>query len=163
MGRFNYEPSQGPAQHRRTLYAFWRRSAAPTFLFDSSQRRVCEVRPRQTNTPLQALTLLNDLTQLEAAREIAKQSVQESGDVDERLVAIFKSILFRQPKANEMNVLKREYERALKTYQNDFKAAQELLQFGQPELRPAENQVDIAACMVIGSMVFNLDEAITHE
>ena len=52
MGRFTYQPSQGAAQHRRTLYAFWRRSIAPTFLFDSAQRRVCEVAMTRTNTPL---------------------------------------------------------------------------------------------------------------
>ncbi|MFK7778211.1 MAG: PSD1 and planctomycete cytochrome C domain-containing protein, partial [Gimesia sp.] len=67
MGRYRYEPSQGAAQYRRSLYAFWRRSSAPTFLFDSAQRRVCEVRSRRTNTPLQALTLLNDVTILEAS------------------------------------------------------------------------------------------------
>ncbi|MGB0580792.1 MAG: PSD1 and planctomycete cytochrome C domain-containing protein, partial [Limisphaerales bacterium] len=73
MGRFTYQPSVGPAQFRRTLYAFWRRSSAPTFLFDSSQRRMCEVRPRRTNTPLHALTLLNDTSMLESARHIARK------------------------------------------------------------------------------------------
>jgi hypothetical protein len=72
MGRFTYRPSVGPAQYRRTLYAFWRRSSAPTFLFDSAQRRVCEVGIRRTNTPLHALTLLNDATMLEAARVLAE-------------------------------------------------------------------------------------------
>ena len=56
MGRFTYKPSIGPAQYRRTLYAFRRRSSAPTFLFDAAMRRTCEVTPRRTNTPLHALT-----------------------------------------------------------------------------------------------------------
>lgn len=75
MGRFHYQPSVGPARYRRTVYAFWRRSAAPAFLFDSAKRRVCQVSTPQTNTPLQALTLLNDLTLLEAARALACQQV----------------------------------------------------------------------------------------
>ncbi|NLT69670.1 MAG: DUF1553 domain-containing protein, partial [Verrucomicrobiaceae bacterium] len=71
MGRYTYQPSVGPAQYRRTLYAYWRRSSAPTFLFDSAQRRVCEVRANLTNTPLHALTLLNDTGMLEASRALA--------------------------------------------------------------------------------------------
>ncbi len=76
MGRFTYEPSEGPAQYRRTLYAFWRRSIAPTFLFDSAQRRSCEVRTPRTNTPLQALTLLNDENYLEASRALATRALK---------------------------------------------------------------------------------------
>src|SRR4029453_1267319 len=75
MGRFHYDPSEGAAQYRRTLYAFWRRAIAPTFLFDSAQRRVCEVTAGRTNTPLQALTLLNDATQREAAQILAAEAL----------------------------------------------------------------------------------------
>ena len=91
MGRFKYEPSEGPAQYRRTLYAFWRRTIAPTFLFDSAQRRSCEIRTARTNTPLQALTLLNDQTFLEAAKVLAAKPVE----------AIFNQVLSRQPDEQE--------------------------------------------------------------
>ncbi|MFM8221528.1 MAG: DUF1553 domain-containing protein, partial [Planctomycetaceae bacterium] len=79
MGRFKYEPSEGSAQFRRTLYAFWRRAIAPTFLFDTAQRRVCEVRVARTNTPLQALVLLNDENHLLAARALAVRMAREPG------------------------------------------------------------------------------------
>ena len=79
MGRFSYEPSIGSAQYRRTLYAYWRRTAAPTFLFDSAQRRVCEVGMRRTNTPLHALTLLNDVTMLESSRALAESVTSIQG------------------------------------------------------------------------------------
>ena len=80
MDRFHYAPSLGSAQYRRTVYAFWRRSSAPTFLFDSAQRRVCEVGMRRTNTPLHALTLLNDTTMLEASRALANDTVSRLQD-----------------------------------------------------------------------------------
>ncbi len=163
MGRFQYMPSQGPAQHRRTLYAFWRRSAAPTFLFDSAQRRVCEVRPRQTNTPLQALTLLNDLTLLEASRELAKSAVALHVDVESRLTFLIQSTLSRPPTATERDVLQREYLQARHYYEDEPSAAALLLDFGQPELRPATDLIDVAASMIVASMIYNLDEALTHE
>ena len=68
MGKLHYEPTEGPEQYRRTIYAFWRRSRPPAFLFDVAQRRVCEVGTLSTNTPLQVLTLMNDLSYLESAR-----------------------------------------------------------------------------------------------
>jgi len=163
MGRFQYEPSQGPAQYRRTVYAFWRRSAAPTFLFDAAQRRVCEVRPRRTNTPLHALTLLNDLSFLEASRELARQAVEEEADGEARIAWMCRAILARQPQPEELRVLLRELERAQQHYATAADDADQLLAFGQPEIRPTENRQEIAAYLVVASLLFNLDEAITHE
>ncbi|WP_417388224.1 PSD1 and planctomycete cytochrome C domain-containing protein [Gimesia sp.] len=163
MGRFRYEPSQGAAQYRRSLYAFWRRSSAPTFLFDSAQRRVCEVQPRRTNTPLQALTLLNDQSILESARELARTAIQQKKTVEERLDFIAQHILSRTLQARESDVLKGEQQKSLAYYHQKQDEALKLISSGQP---PAENQVspdELAAYMVVASMVFNLDEAITHE
>lgn len=143
MGRFKYEPSEGPAQYRRSLYAFWRRTIAPTFLFDSAQRRSCEVRTSRTNTPLQALTLLNDKTYLEASRVLAQYPPAE----------VFSRVLARQPDAQERAVLDREYRRALAHYAAQPSDAIKL-SGGKPEL---------AARMVVASLILNLDEAITHE
>ncbi len=175
MGRFQYEPSQGPAQHRRTLYAFWRRSAAPTFLFDSAQRRVCEVRSRRTNTPLHALTLMNDWNFLEASRELAKEAVarmsgNDSGDSlshasrgDDALPFLFRSVLSRSPTDAEKKILNREFERAMRHYEQNPSDGRELLDFGQPELKVEDETAQVAAYMMVASMIYNLDEAITHE
>ncbi|MCC6511344.1 MAG: PSD1 domain-containing protein, partial [Pirellulaceae bacterium] len=101
MGRFKYEPSEGAAQYRRTLYAFWRRSIAPTFLFDSAQRRSCEVRVGRTNTPLQALTLLNDATYLEAACNLAQQATTHDQRIDQCIAFIMQRVVGRNPSPAE--------------------------------------------------------------
>lgn len=174
MGRFRYQPSQGNAQYRRTLYAFWRRSAAPTFLFDSSQRRICEVRPRQTNTPLQALTMLNDLNIMTSARNLAKNAITQRTGVSQQLEYLFEAVLCRQPDRNELTVLAREYDAAMRHYgQGEFgkEQAVELLRFGQPEqfsdgkniLLPTEHSAKLASLMIVASVIYNLDEAVTHE
>ncbi|MBM3784405.1 MAG: DUF1553 domain-containing protein [Acidobacteria bacterium] len=148
MGRFQYLPSEGTAQHRRTLYAFWRRSIAPTFLFDNAQRRSCEVRVPRTNTPLQALTLLNDETYLEAARAIALRSTDPA--------VIFETILSRPADAKELAVLRREFSKARQHYGAHPQEASKLLRAGG-------GTPDQAAAMLVASMVLNLDETITHE
>ena len=150
MGRFTYEPSQGAAQHRRTLYAFWRRSIAPTFLFDSAQRRSCEVAISRTNTPLQALTLLNDETMMEASRALAKRML--AAQVNDRLPLLYQAVLTRPATAKELSVLQRELDRALAHYR------------AHPEdARKLQTTPELAAHTLVASMVLNLDEAITHE
>ena len=163
MGRFRYLPSQGPAQYRRTLYAFWRRSAAPTFLFDSAQRRVCEVRPRHTNTPMHALTLLNDLNMLTAARALARRVVEADTDAATRLDMMCIAVVSRSPTAPERDVLQRELSRARAYYRTEPAQAVALLDFGQPEQRTVEQPGEVAAYLLVASMIYNLDEAITHE
>jgi len=155
MGRFTYEPSQGAAQYRRTLYAFWRRSIAPTFLFDSAQRRVCEVGMSRTNTPLQALTLLNDQTMREASQALAAQMLVRSQPPAQRLDWLTRQVLSRPATAQEIQVLSRELDRALKHYRHQPGDAEKFLgQKAPPEL---------AAHTLIASLVLNLDEALTHE
>ena len=161
MGRFKYEPSDGSAQYRRTLYAFWRRSIAPTFLFDSAQRRSCEVRTGRTNTPLQALTLLNDGTFMEAARELARQMV--SLPLPQRFSHLYRSVLSRPPTEPELKVLQRELEKALAYYGSHLDQAKTLLQFGQRIPESGADLCALAAHTLIASLTLNLDETITHE
>jgi hypothetical protein len=160
MGRFTYEPSEGPAQHRRTLYAYWRRAIAPTFLFDSAQRRSCEVRLPRTNTPLQALTLLNDAIYLEAARALAERARDTE--------ALFQAVLLRPPTAAERQVLDRERSRAAAHYTAHPADAAALLEaadpgrlFAAPD--PDGERAARAAATVVASLILNLDEAVTHE
>lgn len=158
MGRFTYEPSEGAAQHRRTLYAFWRRSIAPTFLFDSAQRRVCEVGMSRTNTPLQALTLLNDRTVFTAAQALSKQLLPMP---EERsLEHLCLRVLSRLPEMNERAVLSREWRRARDHYQKSPEEAAQYLEV--PFVKDAK-LAELAAGTLVATMVMNLDEAITHE
>lgn len=159
MGRFTYAPSEGAAQNRRTLYAFWRRSIAPTFLFDSAQRRVCEVSVTRTNTPLQALTLLNDRTILMASRELSRQMVKLE-DAGQRIKWLYERVLARAPEGDERAVVLREWQRALQHYQ---KAPQEAAAYLEAEPAPGMMLAELAAGSVVATLVLNLDEAITHE
>ncbi len=181
MGRFKYEPSEGAAQYRRSLYAFWRRSIAPTFLFDSAQRRVCEVRTPRTNTPLQALTLLNDTTFLEASRALAGEVLRAVTKPEDRLAEIYRRILARPPTAREAVVLQRELDRALALYRARPEEAavfvkRTLLSAGPNSSKGtgvspsradgagvSPSLAEFAAYTVVASLVFNLDEAISHE
>lgn len=158
MGRYTYEPSEGAAQHRRTLYAFWRRSIAPTFLFDSAQRRVCEVGMSRTNTPLQALTLLNDRTVFTAAQALSKQLL--SMPEEQRLDQLCRRVLSRPPERHERAVLTREWQRTRDHYQKSPEDAAQYLEL--PFVKDAK-LADLAAGTLVVTMVMNLDEAITHE
>ncbi len=163
MGRFTYEPSEGEAQYRRTLYAFWRRSIAPTFLFDAAQRRSCEVRLGRTNTPLHALTLLNDVTYLEASRDLAAIAIATHADRTEQLQCLFRNVLTREPTAKELAVLEREAARAAEYYDQHPNEALQVLDVGQRNVDTQLNQTDVAGLMIVASMLLNLDEAMTHE
>jgi hypothetical protein len=164
MGRFTYRPSVGAAQYRRTLYAFWRRSSAPTFLFDSSQRRVCEVRTRLTNTPLHALTLMNDTSLLEASRTLAERANRAAGEPRERVARMFEDVLSRPPVEKEARVLGREYHRALTHYAAFPKEAAAFVSRGQFHATAQERGVaELAAGMLTASLILNLDEAMNHE
>ena len=163
MGRFKYEPSEGAAQYRRTLYAFWRRAIAPTFLFDNAQRRTCEVRNARTNTPLQALTLLNDETYLEASRALATQMLHQPGDAIARLQFLTRCVLSRAATDREVAVLQRELDRARTHYHAHPDDAAKFLQLGQTAPDAKLNAAELAAHTVVASLALNLDETISHE
>lgn len=177
MGRFTYQPSLGPAQYRRTLYTFWRRSSAPTFLFDTAMRRTCEVIPRRTNTPLQALTLLNDTTALEAARTLAER-IADHDSTDQRetttktpqrsdsrrtLNQMFQLVLSRPPTKIESEILQREYQTAKTFYDENPESAQRFATVGQLPAPSLNKASELAAKMLMASMILNMDESITHE
>lgn len=162
MGRLTWIPSDGPAQYRRTLYAFWRRSIAPTFLFDTAQRRTCEVRSIRTNSPLQALTLLNDENFLDAARAAAAAALRQQ----DPLTDLSLRILSRPPTDRERQILERERDRALRFYQQHPLEVRQFLQRGQWMVdaeKSTEELASHAAHMVVASLLLNLDEAITRE
>ena len=165
MGRFVYRPSIGPAQYRRTLYAFWRRTSAPTFLFDSAMRRTCEVVPRRTNTPLHALTLLNDTTSLEAARTLSDAAIAVApNDLAKRFEFLTVRVLSRRPTADEAaRVLSRQYRISKEYYDEHPDEAASLTTVGQLKTPDAKDAADVAATMLLANLLLNLDEGITHE
>jgi hypothetical protein len=161
MGRYTYQPSVGPAQYRRTLYAYWRRSSAPTFLFDSAQRRVCEVRMNRTNTPLQALTLLNDTGMLEASRLLAEKVAGD--DPDKAITRLAEMILNRTPSEKEAAVLLREHHQSIDYYESNPADAVAFTRVGQQAALNESRAPKVAAWMTVASLMLNLDEAMTME
>jgi hypothetical protein len=111
---------------------------------------VCEVAMTRTNTPLQALTLLNDETMMEASQALAKRMLAAKSE--ERLQLLYQAVLTRQATAKELSVLQRELDRALAHYR------------AHPEdARKLKTTPELAAHTLVASLVLNLDEAITHE
>ncbi|MBI83436.1 MAG: hypothetical protein CMJ81_09590 [Planctomycetaceae bacterium] len=164
FGKIRYTPDGGQDLYRRTLYTFWRRSTGPTNVFDNSDRQVCSVRPRRTNTPLQALVLLNDPTYVEAARLLARRILNMADQTSERhLATAFRIATSRWPSQDEQNVLEGCLERARKHFQDQPVAAELLLDVGQARRNPHVDNVELAAYTSVMNVLLNMDETITRE
>ena len=165
MGRFDYEPSLGPAQYRRTVYSFWRRSVAPTFLFDSAQRRVCEVGVRRTNTPLHALTLMNDPTILEASRALADSAMQQCRKTStaDAIDTLSFRVLSRKLADAERTPIETVWNEVNAFYRNHRDEAMQFTTVGQQSAPEPEHAAETAAWMTVANLLLNLDEAMTRE
>ncbi len=165
MGRFRYQHSVGSDLYRRSIYTFWRRSVAPTGLFDAAKRRVCQIRVTRTNTPLHALTLMNDTTYVEAARVLAQKAIlqQPKNSAETRISQMFEKILSRKPNAREKELLTQQLQQAQDYYKTNPAQADRLLKHGVATVPESVNRPELAAYTVVGMTVLNLDEAITRE
>ena len=154
--------STGEDRYRRALYTFWRRTSPyPEFLtFDATSREFCTVRRIRTNTPLQALTTLNDPAFFEAARGLARRALQEGGkDPAAQITYAFRLCAARRPTLFERTRLAGLYNAERKRYQADKEAAQKLA--GGPPDQPDLPQT--AAMTVVANVLLNLDETLTKE
>jgi len=161
-----YVRSTGPDLYRRSLYAFVKRTVAnPTLVvFDSSTREACLLRRTRTNTPLQALTLLNDVTFVEAARVLAQQVLTEKDSGDEqRLTLIMERATSRSPSARELQVLEVSLQKQRDHFLRDPTAAASLLRSGDAPVPAGVDPVELAAHTLVASLILNLDEVITKE
>ena len=161
-----YEQGTGDHLYRRSLYSFWRRTIHPPGMevFDAPSREVCTARRERTNTPLQALTLMNDVTYVEAARSLAQRLIREGGSTDwERVGFGFRLVTSRQPQPAEIEVLTRGLRRHRSTYRNDPEAARRLAQVGRSPLDPEMDTVELAAHTALANGLLNLDETIHRE
>ena len=160
----DYSQSKGGDLYRRSLYTYWKRTISPPAMaaFDASTRDTCQVRIEKTNTPLQALTLLNDVTFVEAARVLAGRAVAEEASVDGRLRLLFRSLLIRQPRAEELAILQAGLEAHRQQFRAKSEAATKLLQFGDSP-PPTDDSAETAAYTAVASMIMNLDEAVMNQ
>jgi hypothetical protein len=161
-----YKESQGEDLYRRGMYWFWKRTAPPASLstFDAPDREKCVVRRSVTNTPLQALVLLNDPTYIEAARVLAQNVLREAGsDSSKRLTLAFRRVTGRAPDAREAKVLGELAAKQLARYSRDAKGAQALVAIGNAPVDKQFPATELAAWTNVATVLLNMDEAITKE
>jgi hypothetical protein len=159
-----YVQSHGRDLYRRTMYTFWKRTSPPPTLvtFDAPDRETCTVRRSRTNTPLQALVLLNDPTYVEASRKLAERMIGEGGDSpDARITFAFRLVMARQPSSAETDVLREVYHEAHAKFRADQSAALKLLAVGESPRNPKLDPADLAAWSTVAAVILNLDEAVT--
>lgn len=153
----DWKTTEGGAQHRRGLYVFWRRTDPyPSMItFDSPVRNVCTSRRIRTNTPLQALTLLNDSVYYEAAEALAEK-MKEKEELEAQLVSGYQMLMFRAPSDEKVALLKKLYNEALQYYQQKKMLASTDHSAISDTLSP-----ETYALRLIANALLNLDEAIT--
>jgi hypothetical protein len=159
-----YHQSQGPDLYRRSMYTFWKRTVPPASLstFDAPDREKCTSRRLVTNTPLQALVLLNDPTYVEAARVLAQRALVETRDPQTRVRILFREATSRRPALAELRVLADLAARRLEHYKTNPQLAAKLIATGASKPGKAE-PAELAAWTTVASTILNLDETITKQ
>jgi mono/diheme cytochrome c family protein len=163
FGKKAYVQDHGDALYRRSLYVFWRRIVGPTMFFDSAARQVCEVKQKRTNTPLHALSTLNDITYIEAARALAERVMLAAPKPDVRVEQLYRLVLARKPSAAEKKILLARLDVLKQQFTADPSAAQKLLAVGESKRNESLAPADHAAWTGLSQLVLNLDEALSKE
>jgi hypothetical protein len=159
----SYQQEHGEALYRRGMYTFWKRTCPPPMLqaFDAPEREFCVVRRGITNTPLQALALMNDPTFVEAARRFGERIMQQKPDPAARVDFGFRLATARSPKPAEARVLLDLYRAQLAAFRKDPAAAVKLLGVGESARDARIDPVELAAWSSVADVILNLDETIT--
>lgn len=157
-----YVQDHGSRLYRRGMYTLIKRTVPPPVMsiFDASNRDLCEVKRLKTNTPLQALVMMNDPAVLEASRVLAARLLQEKSTDKEKIVQAFRRIVCRKPTDKETEILDAFYQKQLQTMTET--AAQKALSVGEYPLPEKLNSRQVAALMRVISTLYNLEETITR-
>ncbi len=160
----NYKQDQGESLYRRSLYTFWKRSAAPPSMeiLNAPTREVFCVRRERTNTPLQALVLLNDPQYVEASRQLAARAIGSSTDVDRRIDYITQRLLARLPKPEERKIIRTSFDQLLTEYAAKPEEAAKLVTVGETKAPTNIAAPELAAWTMVASQILNLDETLTR-
>lgn len=156
-----YKESKGDSLYRRGLYTFIRRTSPHPAMsaFDAPSREICTVKREKTNTPLQALVLMNDTQFVEASKILAARMQENGGDsLEEQLAYGFRLAVSRQPKGAETSILKQLYESQIKRFESKPEEAKELLKVGKKQLDKSLNNSKTAALTVVANTILNHDE-----
>ncbi len=156
-----YKQDHGKDLYRRGLYTFVKRTVPPPTMgiFDASNRDLCEVKRSRTNTPLQALMMMNDPMVLEASRVLAAKLLREESTVDEKIAKAFRLIVCRRPDDQEVSLLREYWETERKELSPA--SSEQLLAVGEYPQAKAMDPVQVAAMMLVVNAIYNLEETIT--
>jgi hypothetical protein len=161
-----YKPETGDGLYRRTMYTIWKRSAGPPTLalFDGPNRDVCTVKRSRTNTPTQALALLNEITFVEAARVFAGRILTEGGSsAEDRFTWAMQQVVARPPTARELQVLTAGLAARRASFEAEPEKATKLLGFGETRSPDSLPPAELAAWTLMANVLMNLDEFVTRE
>jgi hypothetical protein len=162
----NYKHDTNGNEYRRSLYTIWKRTTPPPdmILFDMPARETCRVMRSRTDTPLQALVLMNDETFVEAARVLAQRMLSDGGPTPKSRVAFaFRNALARLPTRAETAILLAGLDRRLAKYRRNPQAAKDLLRIGDAKTNANVDPAELAAYTATASVILNLDETVTKE
>ncbi len=160
-----FKQDSGAKLYRRSMYTFWKRTSPPPTMtaFDAPDRETCQVRRARTNTPLQALVLMNDVQFIEAARKFAERVMTDGGqDVEQRIKFAFRSVLARVPNRSELDSLKALYEDYRAEFASDPEAAAKLLAAGESPLDKTLDTGELGAWTMVAHLLLNLSETVTR-
>ena len=167
VGSATYVQDHGPNLYRRSLYTFWKRTIPPPTManFDASARESHVVRPALTNTPLQALDLMNNVTYLEAARVLAERMMTEGGDTpDDRIAYGYRAATLRSPSATENVVLLDSFADSLEKFKSDATAAEKFVSnTGEWPRDKTLNASELAAYTNVASLILNLNRTVMKD
>lgn len=158
-----YKQDKGDALYRRGMYTFIKLTVPPPgmIMFDASNRDQCEVKRLKTNTPLQALVMMNDPTVLEASRVLAQRLMNESSSAEEKIQKAFRLILCRKANANEQNILLSYFKEQLELFRQNKLNAKATLKVGEYPSKEVSDNAACAALMKTVNTMYNMEEAIT--
>ncbi len=169
LGNFSHDllyfvQDHGDDLYRRSMYSFIRRTSPPPYMttFDVATRSVCIVKREITNTPLQALNLMNDPQFVESAKVLAERVYgEDKGGPEAQISRAFRLVTSRKPQKTELDVLLNMYNREETRFLNNTKEAQDLLEVGEYEINAEFPRPQVAALTMVANTLFNLDETYT--
>jgi hypothetical protein len=161
-GLTKYIQDHGNDLYRRTMYTFIKRTVPPPALlvFDGSNRDQCEVKRMNTNTPLQALVMMNDPQVLEAARVLAQNTAAEPLNLNQKIEHIFRRIICRKPSSEEIKILSGYFEESVLKARTDKNSSQKLTGYGEFPVKTSADEAEVYGLMKLILTVYNMDEAI---
>jgi len=160
----NYIPDKGESLYRRSLYTFWKRTAPPPSMttFDAPNRESYCLRRERSNTPLQALNLMNDVQYFEAARNFAQQLLLRNTGTDARITAAFRAVSSRFPNAQEAEIIRATLDQHLTAYRAKPESAKQAITFGESKPDEKLDAAELAAWTMVTNLLLNLDEMVSR-